>query len=151
MFIFWLPLRTLKYFIADHKAASREVRPELKPRKKAKDDSELKSIISKLPCDLCRTILRGMVTSQWISFMPSTVNGTVLSAQEYRDVFLLRYGRCPGDLQPHCDGWGQKFSIRHALECKKGGNVISRHNEIRDELADLAAKAISPSAVRNEP
>jgi hypothetical protein len=29
--------------------------------------------------------------------------------------------------------------------------VISRHNEIRDELADLAAKAIIPSAVRNEP
>jgi hypothetical protein len=46
---------------------------------------------------------------------------------------------------------GQKFSVRHALECKKGGNVISRHNEIRDELADLAAKAIIPSAVRNEP
>jgi hypothetical protein len=29
--------------------------------------------------------------------------------------------------------------------------VISRHNEIRDELADLAAKAIILSAVRNEP
>jgi hypothetical protein len=29
--------------------------------------------------------------------------------------------------------------------------VISRHNEIRDELADLASKAIVPSAVRNEP
>jgi hypothetical protein len=29
--------------------------------------------------------------------------------------------------------------------------VILRHNEIRDELADLAAKAFSPSAIRNEP
>jgi hypothetical protein len=29
--------------------------------------------------------------------------------------------------------------------------VILRHNEIRDELADLAAKAIIPSAIRNEP
>jgi predicted transcriptional regulator len=83
--------------------------------------------------------------------MPSSVNGTELSAQEYRDAFLLRYGRCPGDLPPHCDGCGQKFNVRHALECKKGGNVISRHNEIRDELADLASKAITPSAVRNEP
>jgi hypothetical protein len=71
----------------------------------------------KVQCDLRRTILRGKATGQWISVTPSTVNGTVLSAQEYRDAFLLRYGRCPGDLQPHCDGCGQKFSVRHA-ECK---------------------------------
>ena len=29
--------------------------------------------------------------------------------------------------------------------------MITRHNEIRDELADLASKAINPSAVRDEP
>jgi hypothetical protein len=74
-----------------------------------------------------------------------------VSAQEFRDAFLLCYGRSPGDLPSHCDGCGQKFSVQHALECKKGGNVILRHNEIRDELADLAAKAIIPSAIRNEP
>jgi hypothetical protein len=119
--------------------------------KKAKDDSELKSILSNLSCDLHRTIFRVKATGQWISVMPSTVNGTVLSAQEYRDAFLLRHGRCPGDVLPHCDGCGPKFSVRHALECKKGGNVISRDYEIRDELADLAIKAIIPSAVRNKP
>jgi hypothetical protein len=54
-------------------------------------------------------------------------------------------------LPPFCDGCNQKFSTRHALECKKGGLVISRHNEIRDELSDLASKALSPSAVREEP
>jgi hypothetical protein len=37
------------------------------------------------------------------------------------------------------------------LSARRGGNVILRHNEIRDELADLASKAIVPSAVRNEP
>jgi hypothetical protein len=83
--------------------------------------------------------------------VPSTVNGTELSRQEFRDALLLRYGRTPGDLQSHCDGCGQKFSVRHGLECKKGGNVISRHNEIRDELSDLASKALIPSAVRDEP
>ena len=50
-----------------------------------------------------------------------------------------------------CDGCQQKFSVRHALECKRGGLVISRHNEIRDELSDLASKAFFPSAVRDEP
>jgi hypothetical protein len=29
--------------------------------------------------------------------------------------------------------------------------VISRHNEIRDELSDLSSKAFIPSAVRDEP
>jgi hypothetical protein len=29
------------------------------------------------------------------------------------------------------DGCGQKFSIRHSLECKNGGLVIVRHNDIR--------------------
>jgi hypothetical protein len=42
---------------ADRKDASREVRSELKPRKKAKDDSELNSILSNLKCDLRRAFL----------------------------------------------------------------------------------------------
>jgi hypothetical protein len=45
----------------------------------------------------------------------------------------------------------QTFSVQHAMTCKKGGLVIIRHNEIGDELADLASKALTPSAVRDEP
>jgi hypothetical protein len=67
------------------------------------------------------------------------------------DSLLLRYSRSPADLPSHCDGCGQKFTVHHALECKKGGLVISGHNEIRDELSDLASKAIIPSAVCDEP
>ena len=37
------------------------------------------------------------------------------------------------------------------LNAKKGGLVISQHNEVRDELGDLAAKAFIPSMVCNEP
>jgi hypothetical protein len=33
---------------------------------------------------------------------------------------------------------------------QKGGLIISRHNEIRDKLSDLASKALSPSAVHNK-
>jgi hypothetical protein len=72
---------------------------------------------------------------------------------EFRDALLLRYRytRCPPDLPSHCDGCLQKFSVRHALECKTDSLVISRHNEIRDELSDLADKALSPSSFRDEP
>ncbi len=113
-------------------------------------ESRLKELTSKMSyCN--RTILRGKETRQWLSVLPSTVNGTELSAPEFRDALLLRYARCPPDLPSHCDGFLQKFSVRYALECKAGGLGIYGHNEIRDELNDLATKALSPSAVRDEP
>jgi hypothetical protein len=80
-----------------------------------------------------------------------TVNGTERSAQEFRDALLLRYACCPPDLPIQCDGCQLKFNVCHALECKRGSLVVSRHNEIRDELSDLASKAFFPSAVRDEP
>jgi hypothetical protein len=80
-----------------------------------------------------------------------TVNGTELSAQELRDALLLQYARCPPDLPIQCDGCQQNFSVCPALECKRDGLVISRHNEIRDELSDPASNAFFPSAVRDDP
>jgi len=136
---------------AAHASVVSRVKAELKERNKVFNDSKLNQIASQLPCDDRRTILRGKDTGQWLSVLPSTVNGTELSAQEFRDSLCLRYARTPGDLPKSCDGCGQKFSIRHALECKKGGLVICRHNEVRDELSDLAVKAFIPSAVRDEP
>ena len=82
---------------------------------------------------------------------PSTVNGTELGAQEWRDAAFLRYGLEPPDLPKHCDGCNARFSICHALDCKRGGLVTARHNELRDGVADLAGKAFTPSHVRNDP
>ena len=41
--------------------------------------------------------------------------------------------------------------ISHALDFKNGGLVTTRHNEIRDGVADLANKAFTPSHVRDDP
>jgi hypothetical protein len=135
----------------DHLKVIRDVKAELKLRNAAKNESSLNGLASKMSYDNRRTILRGKETGQWLLVLPSTVNSTELSAQEFRDALLLRYTRCPPDLPIQCDGCQQKFSVRHALECKRGGLVISRHNKIRDELSDLASKAFFPSAVRDEP
>jgi hypothetical protein len=85
-----------------------------------------------------------------ISVMPSTLNGTELLAQELSCALLLRHTRTPGDLTSHCDGCGAKFDVRHAIECKVGGLLILRHNEINGELCDLASKTLAPSTVRLE-
>jgi hypothetical protein len=44
-----------------------------------------------------------------------------------------------------------QLTAQHALECEAGGLVISRHDEIKYELSDIASKALIPSAVRDEP
>jgi hypothetical protein len=100
---------------------------------------------------LSRSIKRGKETGAWLSVLPSIVNGTELSAEEFRDALTIRYGELPSNFPTHCDGCDAHFTLQHALACKKGGLVIFRHNEVRDELAHLATKAFTPSAVRDEP
>ena len=45
----------------------------------------------------------------------------------------------------------EKFDVNHALDCKKGGLVTARHDEIRDELRHLLAHVFSPPRIRCEP
>ena len=52
----------------------------------------------------------------------------------------------------HCDGCDTKFSITHALGCKVGGLIHSRHDERRrDSLGFLACAGFQPSNIHNEP
>ena len=90
-------------------------------------------------------------TGTWLTVQRSTVNGTELGAQEWRDALFLWYGLEPPDLPTHCDGCQAKLSISHTLDCKKGGLVMACHNELRDRIADLAGKAFTPSHVRDDP
>ena len=39
----------------------------------------------------------------------------------------------------NCDGCGAATSLEHALDCKKGGLVTQRHNEVRYVIGDLAS------------
>ena len=50
----------------------------------------------------------------------------------------MHYRRPLLQLPPICDGCGAQFSISHALDSRKGGLVLQRHNEIRDVICDLA-------------
>ena len=53
----------------------------------------------------------------------------------------VRYMRDPTDLLSKCDGCGALLTImQHALDCKVGGLVIQRHNEIRDCIGDIVAQ-----------
>ena len=94
---------------------------------------------------------RAAKTGAWLTVLPSTVNGTDLGGQEWRDALFLKYGLEPPDLPTHCDGCEARFTISHALDCKKGGLVTARHNELHDGVADLAKKDFTPSHVHDNP
>jgi hypothetical protein len=55
------------------------------------------------------------------------------------------------DFPAHCDECDVGFTLQHALCCKKGGLVISCHNEIRDGLIHMTGKAMTPSAICDRP
>lgn len=95
--------------------------------------------------------MRAGETGNWLSVLPSAMNGTELSPVEFRDALALCYGMTPRNLPEKCDGCGEEMSLTHALDCKHGRLVHQRHDDIRDELGHLAEMALSPSAVHDEP
>ena len=117
----------------------------------AKSMASLETSIARAPVEVTCRLSRATKTRAWLTVQPSTVNGTELGAQEWRDSAFLCYGLEPPDLPKHCDGFNAKFSICHALDCKRGGLITARHNELRDGVADLASRAFTPSHVRNDP
>ena len=93
-----------------------------------------------------RAILRardGNISS-WLSVLPLARSQFDLSAQEFRDGLALRYRKPLLSLPSVCDGCGAPFSVDHALDCRFGGLVTRRHNEVRDAFGDLASLVWSP-------
>jgi hypothetical protein len=82
-------------------------------------ERKLGAILSGLPKDRGHTIKRGQHTGASLSALPSTINRTELSTQEYRDAISIRYGITPSDLPTLCDGCDVPFSLQHALGCKR--------------------------------
>ena len=71
--------------------------------------------------------------------MPLEEQGFTLMKGEVRDALALRYAKDIRGLPSKCP-FGQTFNTNHALNCKRGGFVILRHNNIRDFEANLLRK-----------
>ena len=101
----------------------------------------LSSLLPGLPSLTSRAVQRAVDshTSGWLNVLPLAHHHFDLSAQQFRDALCLRYHRPLSLLPASCDGCGGDFSLTHALDCRKGGLVTQRHNEVRDALGDLAA------------
>jgi hypothetical protein len=72
-----------------------------------------------------RRIKRSANTGAWLTTLPTLLNGSDLSTDEFRDGARLRLGMTPPTaLPPRCDGWGERFTTEHAMSCRNGGLII---------------------------
>ena len=134
-----------------HKRHAGRERRSAKARRAGADQIVFETISDAADPTTQRRMLRATETGTWLTTMPNRLNGTELSADEFRDSLRLRLRLGPLGLPDRCDGCGQRFSLGHAMTCKKGGLVLLRHNDVAAEWHHLCAQALSPSAVSDEP
>jgi hypothetical protein len=78
--------------------------------------------------------------SSWLNVLPLQNQGFALNKGEFRDALNILYSRPIKDLPSTCP-CGVPFTVRHAMDCKKGGFPVSiRHNEIRDLEATMLSE-----------
>ena len=108
--------------------------------------SEVENLIQNMPEELQENKIQlqritSNKCSSWLTVNPCEDEYFSLTPDEFRDSMACRYGKTPRALQEWCDGCGEAFDVNHALNCKIGGLVYQRHNEMRDENCDLNRKA----------
>ena len=105
--------------------------------------------VKPFPMEICCIQWRNKI-GECISIHPSTANGTELESQEWKYVmFLCRIE--PLNLHLIRDGCRVKFSITHALDCKKYGLLMTCHNELCYRVVDLVRKVLSLLYVHDKP
>jgi hypothetical protein len=137
--------------VAAYRAGTRAGRSAATKARSASAEVELASLNANATPAAQRQANRAKSTGAWLTAMPDTLNGTVLSSEEFRDSLRLRCGLLPNALPAKCDGCSKNFSVEHGMSCKAGGLVLLRHNDVAWEWHRLCAQALTPAAVSDEP
>ena len=81
--------------------------------------------------------------ASWVSVIPSEGLGLHLQPSEFRVAikWWLGLDTSCGSICPLCPGRVLDPFGHHALTCKRGGDVVTRHNKLRDTLAETCRRA----------
>ena len=85
----------------------------------------------------------------WLTSLPLQALGYTLNKQEFRDSLCLRYNWRIPNTPSYC-GCREKNTVDHTLNCKLGGFVTMRHNNIRDFEATLLGEVCKDVKVEPE-
>ena len=115
-----------------------KIKNKIKSEKVRKHKYELANIVNELTDHQkqLNLINQEAGASSWLTTLPIKDEGYVLHKQLFWDLIRIRYGWELSRLPENCE-CGSKFTIEHALSCKKGGFVSIRHNSIRNITATL--------------
>ena len=94
----------MELWTANHSACLREGLTAVRRQGQIQAEKALTAALEGTLVLHARRLQRATKTGAWLTLMPSTVNGTELVAEEWRDALFLRYGMDPPDLPKYCDG-----------------------------------------------
>ena len=115
-------ITTQSMFMVAGENSTEELKRQHQALKTASVKSRMESIDSTLPLELLRSVnqSRDKGASSWLTAVPLVDQGLVLNKQEFRDSLRLRYNMPLSDLPSKCV-CGEKYTVCHALSCKKEG------------------------------
>ena len=111
-------------FMVPGESSTEELKRYHQSLKTARDKEKMESVASTLSSDLLRLVnqSRDKGANSWLNAMPLADQSLALTRQEFRDSLRLRYNLPLVDI-PSLGVCGDKFTVGHALSCKKGGFV----------------------------
>ena len=127
---------------------SKQVKAIIAEEKKKRENEKFEKVKSNLnPRQL--KLLEAVTekgASSWLNALPLKEHNFYLDKQTFWDTIHLRYGLDLARLPTKCV-CNQSYSVEHALNCKRGGFISTRHNEVRDFTAELLSETCSDVSV----
>ena len=78
------------------------------------------------------------------------LNDMNLSDEGLGDNLHLHFGPESQGLQYSLNDCGEKLTVEHDMQCRKGGLVVARHKDVSDELGELHEVALTPKNVSHK-
>ena len=102
----------VKFDIGTHLAVARDAGQASRSGRLEREQRFLNVRASDSPADGRRN-KRNCASGVWLTVVPSRLNGTSISADEWRDNVRLRYNHLPLDMPQQCDGCNERMTVEH--------------------------------------